>query len=186
MGPIAATRDITSDLSEALAGESHRRQLTEVLRTTLDEAIKLRASCGFLLVAIDDLDRINDTHGSDVRNAVVAAVENRLRTQLRGKDHLVRYGEKFGVVITNCTPDAMQVAAERLLAGAREEVVLTDAGTLAVTITIGGVIAPRHGRMVREVLMRAQEAHDEAKLSGGGAFHAYRPSAEQPELARAS
>ena len=187
MAPITATRDLSPELGDAIPGESNRRHLTEVLRTTLEEAIKLRASCGFLLLVIDDLGRINDTHGSETRNTVIAAVQKRLRTQLRGKDHFGRYGsDKFGVIINNCTPDAMQVAAERLLAGVRDEIVETDIGPLAVTVTIGGVIAPRHGRIVREVLGRAQEALDEAKVSGGGAFQAYRPNAEQPKFARAS
>ena len=187
MGPIAATRDLSSEFGDAVAGESNRQQLTEVLRTTLDEAVKLRSSCGFLLVAIDDLGRITETHGRDIGDAIIATVAKRLRTQLRGKDHLGRFSvDKFGIVITNCTPDAMQVAAERLLAGVRDEVVQTDAGPLAVTVTIGGVIAPRHGRTVREVLARALEALDEARTNGGGAFRSYRPNVEPRKLARAS
>ena len=74
---------------------------------------------------------------------------------------LGRYsGNKFGIVLNECTPDDMAVAAERLLAGVRDEVVPTEAGPVAVTVTIGGVTAPRHARTCREVLARAQEALD--------------------------
>jgi diguanylate cyclase (GGDEF)-like protein len=188
MGPMVATQDLSSasDLSDGIAGVSNPRQLTEVLRTTLEEATKLRSSCGFLLVVIDDLRRVNETYGSDTGETVVAAVAKRLRTQLRGKDHLGRYsGDTFGVVINNCTPDAMQVAADRLLAGVRDEPVQTEAGALAVTVTIGGVIAPRHGRMVREVLARAEETLDCTKVRRGS-FQAYPPNGETRKLARAS
>jgi diguanylate cyclase (GGDEF)-like protein len=187
MGSMLAVRDVPSDLSDASAGESNRQQLTEVLRTALEEALKLRSSCGFLLVAVDDLGRIVEAHGRDIGDAIIATVAKRLRAQLRGKDHIGRYaGDTFGIVINSCTAEAMQVAADRLLAGVRDEVVQTDAGPLTLTVTIGGVIAPRHGRTLREVLARALEAFDEARTNGGGAFQSYRPNAEPRQLARAS
>ena len=44
---------------------------------------------------------------------------------MRGKDHLGRFsGNKFGVILTTCTPDELSVAAERLLAGVRDETVV--------------------------------------------------------------
>ena len=43
----------------------------------------------------------------------------------------------------------MPIAADRLLAGVRDEVVQTTAGPVAVTVTIGGVTAPRHARNVQ-------------------------------------
>jgi diguanylate cyclase (GGDEF)-like protein len=184
MGPIGATRDLPSGLGDGIAGDSNRRQLTEVLRVTLEEALKLRSSCGFLLVAIDDLDQINETYGFDVGNQVITAVAQRVRAQIRGKDHVGRLsGSKFGVVINNCTPTDMLTAAERLLAGVPDEPVQTDAGPLAVTVTIGGVTAPRYGRDVHEVLTRAEDALDIAKVKGAGSFEAYRPSAEMRRVA---
>ena len=51
----------------------------------------------------------------------------------------------------------MDKAADRLLAGVRDDVVRTSAGPVAVTVTIGGVTAPRHARTVHEILARAQE-----------------------------
>ena len=64
---------------------------------------------------------------------------------MRGGDQLGRFsGNKFGVILNNCTPDDMEMAAERLLAGVRDDVVRTGAGPVAVTVTIGGVTAPRH------------------------------------------
>jgi hypothetical protein len=45
---------------DALTGEMNRWYMTEVLEATVDEAVKLRSSCGFMLVAIDNLGRINE------------------------------------------------------------------------------------------------------------------------------
>ena len=165
---------------DALTGEMNRWHLTEVLEATVEEAVKLRSSCGFLLVAIDNLGRINEAYGFEVADEVIAAVAKRLRSQLRGKDHLGRLsGNKFGIILKNCTPDDMLIAADRLLAGVRDEVVQTAAGPVAVTVTIGGVTAPRHARNVREVLSRAQDALDSAKAKRRGSFQAYQPNLER-------
>ena len=103
--------------------------MTEVLEAAVEEAVKLRSSCGFLLVAIDNLGRINEAYGFDVADEVIAAVAKRVRSQLRGKDHLGRLsGNKFGIILNNCTPDDMLIAADRLLAGVRDEVVQTGGG----------------------------------------------------------
>src|ERR1043166_4839112 len=44
---------------DALTGELNRFSLTELMDAALAEAIRYRASCGFLIVAIDNLTRIN-------------------------------------------------------------------------------------------------------------------------------
>ncbi len=165
---------------DGLTGELNRHHLTEVLEKTLEDAIRFRSSCGFLLVAIDDLARINESYGFDIADQVIGAVAKRIRSRMRGKDTLGRFsGNKFGIVLTNCTPDDMAIAAERLLAGVRDEMVPTSAGPVAVTVTIGGVTAPRHARNVAEVLARAQEALDTAKAQRRGSFLAYQPNIER-------
>ena len=165
---------------DGLTGELNRHHLTEVLEKTLEEAMRFRSSCGFLLVAIDNLARINESYGFDIADQVISAIAKRIRSRMRGKDTLGRYsGNKFGIVLRDCTPDDMAIAAERLLAGVRDEMVPTSAGPVAVTVTIGGVTAPRHARSVAEVLARAQETLDTAKGKRHGSFLAYRPNIER-------
>ena len=165
---------------DGLTGELNRHYLTEVLEKTLEEAMRFRSSCGFLLVAIDNLARINKSYGFDIADQVISAIGKRIRGRMRGKDTLGRYsGNKFGIVLTDCTPDDMATAAERLLAGVRDEMVPTSAGPVAVTVTIGGVTAPRHARSVADVLARAQETLDTAKGKRHGSFLAYRPNVER-------
>ena len=154
---------------DALTGEMNRAQMTQILEATLVEAAKLRSSCGFMLAAIDNLGNINEAYGFNIADEVIAAISARIRSQLRAKDHLGRFsGNKFGVILNNCTPDDMVVAADRLLVSTRDEVVRTSIGPVAVTMTIGGVTAPRHARNVNEVMVRAQDALDSARPSGAG------------------
>ena len=153
------------DLSVALRSADRRDEPRRISPRCSKPPSRKRSSCAPPAAScsspIDDLGRINEAYGFDVADEVIAAVAKRLRAQMRGEDHLGRLsGNKFGIILNNCTPDDMPIAADRLLAGVRDDVVETSAGPVAVTVTIGGVTAPRHARTVDEVLARAQEALD--------------------------
>jgi diguanylate cyclase (GGDEF)-like protein len=138
-----------------------------------------------MLVAIDNLARINESYGFDVADEAIGAVAKRLRAKMRGGDELGRFsGNKFGVILNNCTSEDMEKAAERLIAGVRDDVIRTGAGPVAVTVTIGGVTAPRHAANVPEILARAQETLDRAKAKRLGSFQVYRPNVEREILRR--
>lgn len=172
---------------DPLTGEMNRAHLTEMLTATLDDTVRFRDSCGFLLIAIDHLGHLNEAYGFDVTEQVIAKVAGRIRARLRGKDYLGRFsGNKFGVILTRCTAEQLTVAAERLLAGVRDDPVVTSAGPVAVTVTIGGVNAPRHARTVQEIFNHAQDALQAARTRRRGSFYAYRPSVERDALRRES
>ena len=165
---------------DPLTGEFNRAALTDVMTATLDQAVRNRASCGFLMASIDHLGRLNEAYGIETAEDLIAQVAKRLRARMRGKDHLGRFsGNKFGIVLTRCTPDELSVAAERLLAGVRDKPLLTADGPVAVTITIGGVTAPRHARTVPEIFARAVDAMHAARAKRHGSFAAYRPNYER-------
>jgi diguanylate cyclase (GGDEF)-like protein len=170
---------------DPLTGELNRWHLLQVLGRTLDDAVRFRESCGFLLVAIDSLDRLNESYGFDVADEVIAGIAKRVGSRLRGGDCLGRFsGNRFGVVLQKCGPDDLAVAADRLLGAVREDMIPTSVGPVAVTVTVGGVTAPRHARTVDEILVRAQEALGRAKGKRRGSFLAYRPSIEREAIRR--
>jgi diguanylate cyclase (GGDEF)-like protein len=172
---------------DALTGEYNRARLIELLGEALSNTVPLHSSFGFLLLAVDNLDRLNEGYGFDVADEVLAQVAKRVRRQLRSGDILGRHsGNKFGIILKNCSADELGVAAGRLLAAVREETIQTDAGPVAATVTMGGVIAPRHARSVSEILSRAHEALKSARQRRSGSFEAYRPSVEREALRRES
>jgi diguanylate cyclase (GGDEF)-like protein len=165
---------------DGLTGEMNRNALTETLSAALEEAVKFRGSCGFMLIAVDNLARINEAYGFGVADEVIASVGRRIRGRMRGGDVLGRFSSnKFGVVLKTCTPDDLVAAADRFLAAVRGDVVQTAHGPVAATITIGAVAAPRHARTVEEMLAHAQESLDSAKAKRRGSFVAYRPNVER-------
>jgi EAL domain-containing protein (putative c-di-GMP-specific phosphodiesterase class I) len=106
---------------------------------------------------------------------------------MRAEDCLGRFsGNKFGILLRNCTPEEISVAAERFLSCVRDDVVMTSAGPVSVTATIGGVAAPRHAANVHEVLARAQEILDRAKEKRPGSFLAYMPNVERDAIRKAN
>lgn len=165
---------------DALTGELNRSHLIAALAETLEEAQRFRLSCAFMLVCIDHLARINDAFGFDVADGVIVEVAQRIRARLRGGDILGRFsGNKFGLILKNCTIDDMTVAAERFLAAVRDEVVPTTSGPVAVTASIGAVSIPRHARTTDEAINRAHETLDAAKRRRAGSFSTWRPNVER-------
>jgi EAL domain-containing protein (putative c-di-GMP-specific phosphodiesterase class I) len=63
-------------------------------------------------------------------------------------------------------------------------VITTEAGAVALTVSIGGVALPRHGRTVNEAMARAQEGLHVARLRGNGHFGAYVHSTARSERRR--
>lgn len=179
-------RDVVDRAGSAhAAGWIIREHVTGPLNAAVQEAMHLRTSCGFMIVAIDGLTRINESYGYDIADEVIDAVASRLRTRMRSEDSLGRLaGAKFGIVLKNCSPDDMAHAAERFLVAVRDDVVITAAGPVPVTVTIGGVTAPRHAANVHEILARAQEALDRAKTRRPGSFCAYQPNLEREAMRR--
>jgi diguanylate cyclase (GGDEF)-like protein len=165
---------------DPLTGELNRTHLLAAAAETLEEAARFHTSAAFLLLGIDDLDHVNDAFGFDVADEVIIEVARRIRARLRGADVLARAsGNKFGVILKNCTADEMAVAAERFLSAIRNDVIPTSSGPVAVTASIGAIAAPRHARTVDDVVTRAQEALAIAKRRRRGSYHAWRPNAER-------
>jgi diguanylate cyclase (GGDEF)-like protein len=165
---------------DPLTGELNRTHLVASLAEAIEEAARFRSSFAFMLIGIDHLARVNDAFGFDVADAVISEVAQRIRGRLRGGDVLGRFsGNKFGLILKNCTVDDINVAAERFLAGIRSEVVPTKSGPVSVTGSIGAVSVPRYARSADEAITRAQETLDSVKQRRAGSFALWRPNVER-------
>ena len=165
---------------DPLTGELNRTHLIAALAEAIEENTRFRSTCAFMLIGIDHLARVNDAFGFDVADAVIAEVGHRIRLRLRAGDVLGRFsGNKFGLILKNCTVDDTNIAAERFLAGIRDEVVPTKSGPVSVTASIGGVSVPRYARNADEAINRAQETLDAAKRRRAGSFALWRPNVER-------
>lgn len=166
--------------NDPLTGELNRMHLVAALAEAIEEAARFRSSFSFMLVGIDHLAQLNEAFGFDVADDVIQEISLRIRARLRSGDVLGRFsGNKFGLILKNCSMDDMQVAAERFLAGVRDEIVPTESGPVSLTASIGAVTAPRYARTPEEAMSRAQEALATAKQRRRGSFLAWRPNVER-------
>ncbi|WP_407149285.1 putative bifunctional diguanylate cyclase/phosphodiesterase [Bradyrhizobium sp. ORS 86] len=165
---------------DPLTNELNRTHLIASLAETIEECTRFRTSCAFMLIGIDHLARVNDAFGFDVADAVIAEVAKRIRARLRSGDMLGRFsGNKFGLILRNCTVDDTNVAAERFLAAVRDDVVPTKSGPVSVTASIGAVTIPRHAKSAEEAVNRAQETLESAKSRRAGSFAMWKPNVER-------
>ncbi len=168
-----------------LTGEMNRRNLIETLSAALDDAIKFRGSFGFLVISVDDLSRINEAYGFAVGDEVIATFAKRLHAKMRGGDSLGRLsGNTFGLILKQCNADELMTAADRFLIAVRDDLIPISTGSVAVTASVGGIVAPRHGRTVNDVLSRAHEVLNSVKHRRPGSVEVFRPDTERDALRR--
>src|SRR5215472_4143441 len=165
---------------DPLTGELNRTHLIAALAEAIEENTRFRSSCAFMLIGIDHLARVNDAFGFDVADAVIAEIAKRIRARLRSGDMLGRFsGNKFGLILRNCTVDDTNIAAERFLAAVRDDVVPTKSGPVSVTASVGAVSLPRYARSADDAINRAHETLDHAKRRRAGSYLAWRPNVER-------
>jgi diguanylate cyclase (GGDEF)-like protein len=128
------------------------------------------------VVAIADLDRINDRLGCEGADALFDAVETRLRTVMRRRDTLARYaGNRFAVALLSCPAEQAALAARRLGASVENEPIPTALGPLPVRLCVGAATAPEHAADAPGLLRRAEEALAVARRGDGLPFRLYEP-----------
>lgn len=165
-----ATRD-------ELTGHLNRNSLRAELAEAIAAAQTQERHCGFLVASIDRLAMINDSYGFDAADEVIVAVGERLARSLRGSDVIGRTaGNKFGVVLKNCTEADIGIVADRLRAVVRNDVVETRAGRVAVTSSVGAVWLPGSASSSQEAMLRAEEALERARGRGRDGFCIYHRS----------
>jgi diguanylate cyclase (GGDEF)-like protein len=154
---------VRNDFDE-LTGQLNRIRLIEALGAVLTRLEREPQSCGFLMLAVNNLAVINDTFGIAVGDEAIAEVARRVRAKLRGGDILGRYSSnKFGIIMLNCSPAAVRTAAERFLKVVRDATIKTSAGQLSVTVSIGGVTIPDQANAIQDAVNFALRALDTAR-----------------------
>jgi diguanylate cyclase (GGDEF)-like protein len=162
---------------DELTGQLNRIRLTEALETTIVQSGRTHQPCAFLMVAVNNLSVINETFGFDIGDEVVAAVARVIKSKLRGGDSIGRYSSnKFGLILNDCGPGSMRIAAERFMKAVRDTSIRTSACQLSATISIGGVQVPEQAASVALATSCALQALGKARDKRHDSFHAYEPS----------
>ncbi|HEY4076452.1 MAG TPA: EAL domain-containing protein [Rhizomicrobium sp.] len=172
-----ATRD-------ELTGHLNRNALREELSTAIEKAKEESRNCAFLVASIDRLAMINDGFGFDAGDEVIMGVGERLARTLRGSDIIGRTaGNKFGVILRNCSAREIAIVAARLRVAVRGNGIETRSGLASATCSVGAVWLPEGASTSQEAMLRAEMALDKARAYGRDGYACYEPS-PQRETAR--
>lgn len=157
-------RDLAT--TDALTGLANRRRALAVAADHLARRRRDGSPLSFILGDVDHFKAINDLHGHDAGDRVLAAVADVLRAATRETDIASRWGgEEFLVVLPDTPlPAALQVA-ERVREALGHVVVGGLNAPLAPSATLG-VSTLREGESVEAAIGRADAAMYQGKLAG--------------------
>ena len=147
----------------------NRRAIDELLQRELERARRERTRVGVLFIDLDRFKRINDDHGHAAGDAVLCEAAARMRAAVRRYDHVARYGgDEFVVIVAGSGAGrGARRAAEGISAALRSSPVLTPAGALPVTASIGVAVAAAGAGDADRLIADADRTMYAAKRAGG-------------------
>jgi diguanylate cyclase (GGDEF)-like protein/PAS domain S-box-containing protein len=161
---------------DPLTGLFNRNIFDERLHQALAQAARFERSLSLLFIDLDGFKLINDTHGHNAGDAVLAELAARLRTTLREGDVIGRMGGDEFVVLIEEFAEVSQVAevAKKLLDTVTRPFVL-HGQSCQVTASLGISIYPDDGSDAQTLLKNADMAMYLVKQQGKNSFRFYSP-----------
>jgi len=156
-----------SILRDPLTGLYNRRALSSLGDGMAKESHRQGHSVSVAMIDIDHFKKINDTYGHPAGDEVLVSISQRMLHALQKSDVLVRYGgEEFVLLLFDADLAVAQSACERIRRAINSDEVLTDAGPIAVTISVGVVELAEDDDYISQSLGLADQALYMSKRQG--------------------
>jgi diguanylate cyclase (GGDEF)-like protein len=154
----------TQAMTDALTGLYNRRYFQERLERETKLADRNNQPVSLILLDLDHLKLINDTHGHRSGDSALRHVALTMLGTVREVDVCARYGgEEFVVILTQCAGDDAVQVAERL----REAIASTPVPNIGqVTASIGVATYPTIAKSKEQLIEKADQAMYLAKAAG--------------------
>jgi two-component system, cell cycle response regulator len=167
-GPVAAFRYSVTDedqesllrrlyatsVTDSLTGANNREHFDTQLEIELSYRRRHETHLSIVLFDLDHFKKINDTFGHPAGDAVLKAVAEAARTQLRTEDVFARYGgEEFAIILRGIDIHGALAMAERLrtkIEGLRIE---HEGRTIRMTLSGGCAAASELGAVSHTALL---------------------------------
>jgi diguanylate cyclase (GGDEF)-like protein/PAS domain S-box-containing protein len=152
---------------DGLTGAHNRLFLEENLPIELERADRLGYSMALMMVDVDDLKGINDTHGHLQGDQVLCKLVSVLRKNSRETDWVARYGgDEFVVVLPGCPVSHLERLGENI-----QRAISEDPDDFTFSVSIGGTVRNAGAGGASELLRAADKAERTAKEYGGASMH---------------
>jgi len=146
----------------------NRRLLHRAGEQAIERALVNGNGLGVLYLDLDRFKDVNDTQGHDHGDLLLVEVASRLRACVRRRDTLARLGgDEFALLMPGASHAALAATAARIQEAFRRPFSVR-AGVVRIGASIGGVLCPRDGRTLNELLQHADIAMYRAKDAGLG------------------
>lgn len=181
-------------LTEQLTFQAHHDSLTRLpnrslfndrLQLALASAARASHPLAVLLIDVDRFKMVNDTYGHANGDELLCQLATRLQQRLRASDTLARMGgDEFAAILANLSnpADAESVAVD--LVSEFKKPMNLGGRELAVTITIGAAVFPRHGNDSASLMRNADLALYRAKEAGRNTSRIFTPEMGDGVVAR--
>lgn len=154
---VNATRD-------ELTGLAGRASLQHLAPRLFERAQATEGSAAFILVDVNNLNRINDALGVGAGNAVLMEIAKRLKALHRPDITLTRPGsdEFLLMVAPPCTPTMAEETAEKIVVNLEKPLNLTGEW-LDIEVSVGIAMYPRDGKNLDQLFHGAERALKDAR-----------------------
>ncbi|MHA1536006.1 MAG: putative bifunctional diguanylate cyclase/phosphodiesterase [Alphaproteobacteria bacterium] len=170
---------------DEITGHFSQARLREALDQALVYGRRYSVEGAFLAVGIDSHSMILEAYGGATVDAVILSLGQRIERVVRESDVIGRMAsDAFGVVVSNCPSGQLATVAEKILQACDEIPVQTASGPIHLKVSIGGVVFPVLGQSAHDVIVQAELARREAKLSAGTSYAPYNYSEKQQRTSR--
>jgi diguanylate cyclase (GGDEF)-like protein len=163
---IETLRDQTT--RDSMTQLSNYQHFNDLLHKECYRAQRYQQSLGVLFADLDHFKSINDTYGHPAGDEVLKQVAACLKASLRESDQLARYGgEEFAMILPETDAEGLLLVADRLRRAVADLRIVTEAGTVKITLSLGAVaVSPGAGAKPRDLVKGADDALYKAKASG--------------------
>jgi diguanylate cyclase (GGDEF)-like protein len=160
---------------DPLTGLYNRRALADELARVVSRTKRSKATASVLMLDLDRFKPVNDLYGHGVGDALLTAVAERLKVELRAEEFLARLGgDEFAVVLAHDSQDtpAAGAVAERLAEAFKAPFKIGHL-EVSVGLTIGIAHCPSDAGSPDQLMHCADVALYEAKAQSRGGHCTY-------------
>jgi len=169
----SATRD-------GLTRVYNKKYFMDTMRKEFAYCLRHRVPLSLLMLDVDHFKKINDTHGHQAGDQVLARIAQKVSETIRVEDLLARYGgEEFALMLRESTAEAALACAERVRRAVDATEFSAGGAPIKVTVSVGvATLLDSDFAQPEELIATADRYLYRAKHAGRNRVYGHRTGGE--------